>query len=256
MVSDYYDFQTEISPLGELYAAAHFNLIGSREYPIDPEIIAAKYHGLEIRPVAGLSTVNVKAGIDATQSVLFIDSDLYTKDNLQYLARQTIAHELGHIIFDSPAIRQNAPSTAQESFAAHTVLTSRNGVESRANMFAGAFLVPRHELIRKSATIIFSSLPDLKQQYPHMRIQDMMFALAASKLTKQFCVSDSLIEWRLRQENVAALFGGADARVEEIDELVLGRFAETSHPETHDLAERVKRLLPPELTLFLKEAGM
>lgn len=255
MVSDFYDFTTEISPLGELYAGAHFALLGTRSYPIDPEIIAARYHGLEIRPIHGLSTVNVKAGIDATQSVLFIDSELYFKDNLQYLARQTIAHELGHIIFDSAAIKQNVPSTARESFAAHTTLTRRNGVEARANMFAGSFLVPRHELVRRTAEILLSSVEELRRQYPDMLIQDVINALAASKLTNQFDVSQSLIGWRLDQEDVCTLIGGKNARVSDLQDDVLYQLAETKAP-VHTLAERVKRLLPPEVATLLTGGDM
>lgn len=252
MTNDFYNFETEISPLGELYAAAHFALIGDREYPIDPEIIAMKYHGLEIRPVPGLNSVHVQAGIDATQSVLFIDRDLYMNDNLQHIVRQTIAHELGHVVFDNAAIKQNVPSTVKESFAAHSILTKRPGLETRANMFAGSFLVPRHELVKRVAQIIYASIDDLKRQHENMLVIDVIQALAASKLTNQFNVSESVIEWRLKSEGVAELLGGANGRVADIDETLLEELSETL-PPTHSITERVLRLIPNELAVFLSK---
>lgn len=255
MGTDYYNFDTEISPLGTLYARAHFAITGEKDYPIDPEIIAMKCHGLEIRPIAGLSSINVKAGIDATQSVLFVDQNLYMSVTAQHITRQIIAHELGHIIFDSTAIRRNVPSTVKESFAAHTALTQYPGLETRANMFAGSFLVPRHELIKRSAQIILNNIIDLKRQHANMLVSDVITALAASKLTNQFDVSQQVIEWRLESEKVAELLGGIGARVVDLDEDALYKLADIEEAIV-PLSERIKRLLPQEMLMKIEELGI
>ncbi len=250
MATVFYDFETEISPLGELYSRVHFQTLGKDTYPIDPEIIATKHHGLEIRPIKGIAQVGVFAGIDATQSVLFIDYDFYMDDRNEHLIRQVIAHELGHIIFDGSEIRRHVPSTAREAYTTHLALRSKSGVETRANMFAGAFLVPRADFIRQVASILLTNIEDLQTSFSHMTVDDVIRALAASKMASRYGVSDAVISWRLENEQVAQLIGGRATSVGQLDVENLRLLAQVEASKKP--SSRVLQLLPPD---FLANFG-
>jgi hypothetical protein len=157
-------------------------------------------------------------------------------------------------VYDSAAIRRNVPSTAKESYEAHRRMISQPGVETRANMFAGSFLVPRQELITRSCDILLLNFEDLQRQHGEMLVADALSALAVRKLANQFDVSQRLLEWRLEGENIINLLGGPSTRIMDLKEESLRELAGAPISQV-SITERVKRLLPHDLLQMIEEGG-
>lgn len=245
-----YDYTTEISALGERIALAHFKNQGIREFPIDPELIAEKYFGLQIVPISQLhSSLGVKSGLDSTQSVLFIDERIYLQDDTQYIARQSIAHEIGHIVYDSNLLRANTPRTPEEAYRLHLALRNEAGSEHRANNFAGALLVPRRELLVQASKLLKAGLPDIQLSNPDMTIETLVLALSSAKLSNYFGVSDDVIRWRLDNESFISLIGlEPGTKMKDVDvESVLSLCSTEAERLTPRLPDRIKSLIPTSL---------
>jgi hypothetical protein len=129
-----------------------------------------------------------------------------------YLKRSTLAHELGHAVFDGPSMLRQA---GQPAFAMvtpdewHLTEPARGATgidwrEFRANEFMGALLAPRallnRELVRRA---IAFGLPvrDIGAEEPILSASgnfDRMEALLID-LGERFGVSATFIEYRLRR---------------------------------------------------------
>lgn len=245
-----YDFKTEISALASAISEKYFELDGIDDYPIEPEMIAEKFFGLQIVPVSQLySGVGVKSGIDSTQGVLFIDEGIYMRDDLQHFARQSIAHEIGHIVFDAKSMRSSAPYTVEEAYRLHLEIGQSKKIEFRAHKFAGALLVPRRQLLVQAARLLKLGLPGIKESNPSMTMQTLVDALSASKLSKYFGVSDDVIRWRLIDEEFYSLLGVQPwTPLSEVDvDVVLDLCSIESERITPPISERVRRLIPESL---------
>jgi hypothetical protein len=243
----YYDYRTEISNLGSLINTAYFKSIGSNGYPVDPELIASKYFGLQIQPVPQIMTLGVRSGLDATQRVLFIDEAIYMDDATQHISRQSIAHELAHIIYDNRLIRSRAPGSADEAYELHSDLADNTSIETRANMLAGAILVPRHALIKQALGLLAENLQSIQGSNPQMAVGTLISALGGTRLTRFFGVSEEVIAWRLKLEEIYQLLAVEEG--DPISQLNLSRInrllgVEEAKPT---ITERVKRLIPQEL---------
>jgi Zn-dependent peptidase ImmA (M78 family) len=251
----FYDYDTEISAPASHIADQYMKLQGCGEFPIEPEMIAERFFGLRVMPVKRIyRTLGVISGIDATQSVLFVDEEIYMNDGTQHLARQAIAHELGHIVYDSPMLRVDAPQTAAEAYAKHAQMKSERKIETRANMFGGALLAPRRQLLTEAGEILSRGIQDLQQSNPQMNVDTVFRALSGEKLTSKFGVSTEVIEWRLKNEEFLQLLNlHQNQPLAEIDvEEILQLCSIESRKAAPSITERVKRLLPDELLAMIE----
>lgn len=129
-----------------------------------------------------------------------------------YLKRSTLAHELGHAIFDGPSILRRvgdkafAMVTPDESHLGTTARADErmNWREFRANEFMGALLAPRdllhRELVRRSISLGLP-LVDAGMREPVLREAgdpDRMEQLHLD-LAERFGVSAEFIAYRLRR---------------------------------------------------------
>jgi hypothetical protein len=129
-----------------------------------------------------------------------------------YLLRSTIAHELGHALFDGPSMLRQA---GQASFALVTpdedhlgpskrVRGRMDWPEFRANEFMGGFVTPQAslhaELVRRAISLQLP-LHDAGEHHPilhaggdPLRVEQLLFDLG-----ERFGVSTSFIEYRLHR---------------------------------------------------------
>lgn len=252
----FYDYDTEISAPASRIADCYMKLPGCGDFPINPDLITEKFFELRLKPTKSIfSSLGVISGIDATQSILFIDEDIYMDDDRQHIARQAIAHELGHIVYDSPQLRVNAPQTAAEAYAKHAEMKAESMIEVRANMFAGALLVPRRQLLVQAGDILSEGIKDIRDANPSMTVGTVFSALSGNKLTTRFGVSNDVIEWRLKNEKFLELLKLTEnTLLSEVDlESITKLCAIESAKKSPSVPERVKRLLP-QAVLTLIEA--
>lgn len=129
-----------------------------------------------------------------------------------YLQRSTLAHELGHAVFDGPSMlrRSGKPAFAMvtpDEAHLETAVRGRSGMdwrEFRANEFMGALLVPRallqREIVRRAAGFglalrdIGSGVGVLHKRGDPHRIEGLLIDLA-----ERFGVSATFIECRLHR---------------------------------------------------------
>jgi Zn-dependent peptidase ImmA (M78 family) len=251
MTSTYYDYKSEISALGSCIANAYLATNGT-SYPIEPELIAMKFFGLRIDPKSQLySGVGVISTLDSTQSVLSIDESIYMRDASQPQARQAIAHEIGHIIYDSNQIRAYAPQNADEAYNLHVRMKRGNNIEARANMFAGALLAPRCELFSQVGKLLAKNIEDVQLSNPTMTMERLVEALSGSKIARYFGVTDEVIKWRLseKNENFYGILGvKADTQLWEVDvKKMLTTLDGESQTPSPSLTDRIRRVVPVEL---------
>lgn len=242
--------QSEISKLGEYLAFAHFAMMGHQQLPIDPELIATKHFGLQIFPQHKLMAAGVRSGIDTSQSIIFIDHDTYMSDRQQHLARQGIAHELGHAIFDGPIIRQMSAASSQDAFQLHELMVEKNpGIESRSNMLSGAMLVPRSLMLQKVAELLFNKYDEALALNPNITLETIFEQMASTSFSRYFGVSDDVIGWRFKDEALHNDFAvAADAPLASLNKKKLAEIAGLSFAPP-SLPDRVLALLPSDLQL-------
>ena len=140
--------------------------------------------------------------------LISLNADLIAERD--YLKRSTLAHELGHAVFDGPSMLRQSGKPAfamvtRDEAHLETAVRGRSGMdwrEFRANEFMGALLVPRallqREIVRRAAGFGLA-LRDVgggtgvlrKQGDPH-RIEGLLIDLG-----ERFGVSATFIEFRL-----------------------------------------------------------
>lgn len=142
---DYSDRMGGLSPIrqGEEAAALERVRLGLGDVPIDDLSALLGRHGVLVwgrlseddPPLDGLSFFD---GSDRPMIFHFARSDRFALASYRW--RFTIAHELGHLLFDFPAHERNAVADVEVTAAGGTA------PEQRANAFAAAFLMPREGL--------------------------------------------------------------------------------------------------------------
>ncbi|MET3791805.1 ImmA/IrrE family metallo-endopeptidase [Aquamicrobium terrae] len=126
------------------------------------------------------------------------------------LMLSTVAHELGHVIFDVPAGHRHYRAVTP---TAASLLAAERICERRANEFMGALLVPAFELHRQ--LLLLAGRERLKLcRAPHHgrpgcpivdgRNDPDALAGVVAALGTQFGVSDSFIDVRLRRYGLVA----------------------------------------------------
>jgi hypothetical protein len=165
-----------------------------------------------VRDGKGREALGVTEVDPALPGVLLISLNAELIAERDYLKRSTLAHELGHALFDGPSMLRRA---GQPAFAmvtpdeGHLVKPSRGrgGIdwrEFRANEFMGALLAPRtllhRELIRRAIALDLplrdagEDQPVLRTGGDPVRVEALLFDLA-----ERFGVSASFIEYRLHR---------------------------------------------------------
>lgn len=117
----------------------------------------------EVHDPQGHEALGVTEADPALPGVVMISLNAGLIAGRDYLKRSTLAHELGHAIFDGPAIlrrvggRAFAMVTTDESHLTTTTGERIDWREFRANEFMGALLAPRkllhRELVRHSISL-------------------------------------------------------------------------------------------------------
>ena len=121
------------------------------------------------------------------------------------LALSTIAHEIGHIVFDVPStVDQPARRYRAVTSGPDCLSKTQARSERRANEFMGALLAPRallhRELVRRAISLklplvdVGEDQPVLRSKADPMRVEELLLDLA-----ERFGVSASLIEYRLHR---------------------------------------------------------
>lgn len=165
-----------------------------------------------VQDATGRDALGVTEADPALPGTLLISLNAEFIAGRDYLKRSTLAHELGHALFDGPSMLRQA---GQRAFALvtpdeeHLAKPSRGrgGMdwrEFRANEFMAALLTPRallqRELIRRAIAL---GLPvrDTGEDHPVLsaagdpiRVEELLFELA-----ERFGVSATFIEYRLHR---------------------------------------------------------
>ncbi|MGB6538631.1 MAG: hypothetical protein WBF58_22030 [Xanthobacteraceae bacterium] len=165
-----------------------------------------------VRDAEGREVLGVTETDPAVPGTLLISLNREFIAGRDYLLRSTIAHEIGHALFDGPAMLGRA---GRPTFALVTPdedpLGRPKGVrgrmdwpEFRANEFMGGFLTPRSslqaELVRRAISLQLplrdagEDQPVLRADGDPVRVEQLLFDLG-----ERFGVSASLIEYRLRR---------------------------------------------------------
>jgi Zn-dependent peptidase ImmA (M78 family) len=236
----------EISHLGECLAHCYFADSGDEIFPVEPEIIATKFFGLDIFPQHQLTSAGVRSGIDTSQSIIFIDHDTYMDDDKQPYARQAIAHELGHAIFDTSLIRQLSATTVEDAFELHQLLVGGQpgGIETRANMLSGAILVPRGQMLKRVAIALAQNYDKALDLFPEITLGQVFEQMASSQLSRHFGVSENVIEWRFNMEELHQDFkANPDTLLTKVNLKLISEIAGMSY-KPPPLTEKLRALLP------------
>lgn len=165
-----------------------------------------------VRDSKGREALGVTEADPALPGALLISLNADLIAERDYLYRSTIAHELGHALFDGPAMLRQArrPAfavvTADEAHftKASCGRSKMDWREFRANEFMGAFLTPREllqrELIRR-AIALGLPLRDAGEDHPVLRAAADPHRIEALllDLAERFGVSAAFIEYRLHR---------------------------------------------------------
>lgn len=165
-----------------------------------------------IRDGRGREALGVTEADPAVPGVVLISVNAQLIADRDYLKRSTLAHELGHAVFDGPSMLRQAGQpafamvTPDESHL-ETAARGRGSMdwrEFRANEFMGGLLVPRallhRELVRHSIASGLSlrergeSEPVLRRRSDPSRIEGLLIDLG-----ERFGVSATFIEYRLHR---------------------------------------------------------
>jgi hypothetical protein len=164
-------------------------------------------HDAQGREALGVTEVD-----PALPGVVLISLNAAVIAERDYLKRSTLAHELGHALFDGPSMLRQAGQPAfsmvtPDEWHLAEPARGRGGMdwrEFRANEFMGALLAPRpllhRELVRRSIALGLplrdagEDQPVLRGDSDPIRVEDLLFELG-----ERFGVSSSFIEYRLRR---------------------------------------------------------
>jgi hypothetical protein len=165
-----------------------------------------------IRDGQGREALGVAEADPALPGAVLVSLNADLIADRDYLKRSTLAHELGHAVFDGPSMvnRAGKPAFAMvtpDEAHLETARRGRSGVdwrEFRANEFMGALLVPRallqRELVRRAVAFgvalrdVGGGLPVLRKICDPLRIEGLLIDLG-----ERFGVSTTFIEYRLHR---------------------------------------------------------
>ena len=184
-------------------------MLASRSMKVNGIAVAAHWDfNRQVRDKDGREVLGMTEADPALPGVVLISLNTELIAERDYLKRSTLAHELGHALFDGPSMLRTAGQpafymvTPDEAHLA--AMTSGDWREFRANEFMGALLVPRpllhRELVRRSIALSLPLLdrgedqPVLRAAGGPVRVEELLFDLA-----ERFGVSTAFIGSRLRR---------------------------------------------------------
>ena len=124
--------------------------IYNKNEAVDTMLICEKLFGLYIsyEPLEKKMHEGILGCLDFEQNAIFLDEN--TADDNEGRLNFTIAHELGHFVYHKPIYE----AVGKDLLLLHNELDPtyekpRNDIETQANMFASAILMPKDVLIQK-----------------------------------------------------------------------------------------------------------
>jgi len=163
--------------------------------PIPIEEIAEGKLNIEIIPIKGLRQKHdVDGCLDSTLSRIFIDLDLYVKNENR--TRFTIAHEVGHLILHNQMFRKLNITTEEDIYklTVNTTDEDYGWLEYQAYVFAGNVLVPKAAIIQEVEKRL-GKIPDKKF------LPEEIFPIS-QELLEVFKVSGEVLSRRLGKEGI------------------------------------------------------
>jgi hypothetical protein len=160
----------------------------------------------------GRDALGVTEADPALQGAVLVSLNAHLIADRDYLKRSTLAHELGHAVFDGPSMVNQAGKPAfamvtPDEAHLETTRRGRSGIdwrEFRANEFMGALLAPRallqRDLVRRAVTFgvalrdVGEGLPVLRKTCDPLRIEGLLIDLG-----ERFGVSATFMEYRLHR---------------------------------------------------------
>ena len=159
---------------------------------------------LEIIPIPGLrSTWDIDALLFGDLSGIEIDRDIFINELFPYRYRFSLAHELGHLILHGEIYRKHKFSDIKgwKDFISAIPDQEYSYMEFQAYEFAGRLLVQRDALKEEYDKNL--DLVSNLEASSETNIEDNYLADYISiPIAKRFCVSQEVIQKRLRSEDL------------------------------------------------------
>jgi Zn-dependent peptidase ImmA (M78 family) len=171
---------------------------------LDIELVAEKKLNLHVFPVGGIrALIGIDAFLSWNLSDIVVDFQEYMDDRYQNRLRFSIAHEVGHFVLHAGAYKDVDFRSADDYIDAFERLgeNAYRTVEWQSNQFAGQVLVPRDEL----AVLLEKAKEVATRQHLTGKLRGdpgQMLAMVALDLSREFGVSDRVIERRVRDEEL------------------------------------------------------
>ena len=165
-----------------------------------------------VHDAQGREALGVTEADPALPGIVLISLNADLIGERSYLKRSTLAHELGHALFDGPSMLRQAgqPAFAMVTPDENHLGSPRRGRDAmdwreyRANEFMGALLAPRallhHQLVHRAIPLglplqdAVEYQPVLRASADPCRLEELLLDLA-----ERFGVSPSFIEYRLHR---------------------------------------------------------
>lgn len=132
--------------------------------PVDIEKIIELGLSFDIIPVAGLMKLcNIDALVAIETSRIYADYDVYIDERYANRLRFSYAHEIGHTVLHRSIYINLKISTWEDYYEFFEKIPQKKYqyLETQANMFAGALLIPSDRLIKERDIIINPYKKDL-----------------------------------------------------------------------------------------------
>lgn len=175
---------------------------------IDPEVLLEKL-GMKdppFDPYEIAKRIGIPVGTELDWNKLAYDGEIYVNEdqdvkiwvnaaNHENRKKFTVAHELGHYVYDVLPNRENFEAIYDDQ---NTLSFKRDGnknfLEYRANDFAARLLMPKESLIESGKKII--------QDHLDKNEQKITKEILIKRLSLQFAVSEDAMKWRLINLNL------------------------------------------------------
>lgn len=174
---------------------------GTDEIPVQIEAIVEFRLRIEVIPRAFIKeNIDMDGYLSRDMKTIFVDSTLMNERKYNRY-RFTLAHEVGHLVLHSEQIMQSEFRDSEDWIRMRDEMAGDdlNWFEFQANEFAGRLLVPRKRLI-ESVDNIRDKIEIYKASYSDN--DDMLISAVAGMLCKEYEVSASVIERRIKTEKI------------------------------------------------------
>ena len=174
------------------------------DFPLDIELVAEKKLNLHVFPVGGIrALIGIDVFLSWNLSDIVVDFQEYMDDRYQNRLRFSIAHEVGHFVLHAGAYKDVDFRSADDYIDAFERLgeNAHRTVEWQSNQFAGLVLVPREELMVSVGKA--RRLAEKRNLTGKLKDEPgQLLALIAQRISREFGVSDQVIDRRVRDERL------------------------------------------------------